>query len=281
MPSVTSADGTTIAYETTGGGPPVILVDGALGYRALGFSAKLADELADRFTVYTYDRRGRGESGDTPPYAVEREVEDIAALIEAAGGSAHLYGISSGAGLALEAANRGVPIERLALFEIPMVVDSSREPLDADYRANLDRALDDGDRGEAVRLFMRLVGVPAPFVFVMRFMPAWSKLKASAHTLPYDQAILGDTGSGKPLPEERTAGVRVPTLAIGGGKSPEWMRNAMVAVSDAIPTAEYRTLEGQMHNVKAKALAPVLAEFFARPSAPAAEAAGTRQASTA
>ena len=136
--------------------------------------------------------------------------------------------------------------------------------MDPHYRENLDRALTDGDRGEAVRLFMRLVGVPGPFVFAMRFMPAWSKLKASAHTLPYDQTVLGDTGSGKPLPPERTSGVKVPTLAIGGGKSPEWMRNAMVAVADAIPTAEYRTLEGQMHNVKAKALAPVLAEFFAR-----------------
>jgi pimeloyl-ACP methyl ester carboxylesterase len=264
MPHVTSADGTEIAYEKAGSGPPLILVDGALGYRALGFSAKLATELADRFTVYTYDRRGRGDSTDTAPYAVQREVEDVEALIAAAGGSAHVYGISSGAALALEAANRGLPVDRLALYEIPFVLDESREPMDPQYRENLDRALSDGDRGEAVKLFMRLVGVPGPFVFVMRFMPAWSKLKASAHTLPYDQAVLGDTGSGKPLPAERTAGVKVPTLAIGGGKSPEWMRNAMVAVADAIPTAEYRTLEDQMHNVKAKALAPVLADFFER-----------------
>ena len=264
MPHVISADGTKIAYETQGSGPPVILVDGALGYRALGFSKKLADELADRFTVYTYDRRGRGDSTDTAPYAVQCEVEDLEALIAAAGGSAHVYGISSGAALALEAANRGLPIDRLALYEIPFVLDESREPMDPHYRENLDRALADGDRGEAVKLFMRLVGVPGPFVFVMRFMPAWSKLKASAHTLPYDQTVLGDTGSGKPLPAARTAGVKVPTLAIGGGKSPEWMRNAMVAVAEAIPTAEYRTLEGQMHNVKATALAPVLADFFAR-----------------
>jgi pimeloyl-ACP methyl ester carboxylesterase len=264
MPHVTSADGTEIAYEKAGSGPPLILVDGALGYRALGFSAKLATELADRFTVYTYDRRGRGDSTDTAPYAVQREVEDVEALIAAAGGSAHVYGISSGAALALEAANRGLPVDRLALYEIPFVLDESREPMDPQYRENLDRALSDGDRGEAVKLFMRLVGVPGPFVFVMRFMPAWSKLKASAHTLPYDQAVLGDTGSGKPLPAEWTAGVKVPTLAIGGAKSPEWMRNAMVAVADAIPTAEYRTLEDQMHNVKAKALAPVLADFFER-----------------
>jgi pimeloyl-ACP methyl ester carboxylesterase len=264
MPTVTSADGTTIAYETTGSGPPLILVDGALGYRALGFSRKLADELAERFTVYTYDRRGRGESADTPPYAVEREVEDIAALIKAAGGSAHLYGISSGGALALEAANRGLPIDRLALYEIPFVVDSSREPMDPEYRANVEKALAEGRPGDAVKHFMRLVGVPGPFIALMRFMPAWSKLKDSAHTLLYDKDVLGDTGSGKPLPADRTAGVTVPALAIGGGKSPEWLRNSMVAVANAIPTAEHETLEGQTHNVKAKVLAPMLAEFFSR-----------------
>jgi pimeloyl-ACP methyl ester carboxylesterase len=263
MPTVTSADGTTIAYESIGSGPPLILVDGALGYRALGFSKKLADELSGRFTVYTYDRRGRGESGDTQPFAVEREVEDIAALIEAAGGSAHLYGISSGAALALRAANSGLPIERLALYEIPFVVDDTREPMDPDYLPKVERAIAAGKPGDAVKHFMRLVGVPGVFVAVMPMMPMWSKLKASAHTLPYDTAALGDTGSGRPLPTDRTAGVTVPTLAIAGGKSPEWLRNSMVAVANATPSAEYRTLEGQTHNVKAKALAPVLAEFLA------------------
>jgi pimeloyl-ACP methyl ester carboxylesterase len=263
MPAVTSADGTTIAYETIGSGPPLILVDGALGYRALGFSGKLAEELAAGYTVYTYDRRGRGESGDTQPYAVDREVEDIAALIEEAGGSAHLYGISSGAALALEAANQGLPIERLALYEIPFVLDDTREPMDPDYLPNVERAIAAGKPGDAVKHFMRLVGVPGPFVAVMPLMPMWKKLKASAHTLPYDKAALGDTGSGRPLPADRTSGVTVPTLAIAGGKSPEWLRNSMVAVANAIPTAEYRTLEGQTHNVKAKVLAPVLAQFFA------------------
>jgi pimeloyl-ACP methyl ester carboxylesterase len=263
MPMVTSADGTTLAYETVGSGPPLIVVDGALGYRALGFSKKLAEELAGRYTVYTYDRRGRGESGDTKQYAVEREVEDIAALIEAAGGSAHVYGISSGAALALEAANRGLPIERLALYEIPFVVDDTREPMDPSYRSNVERAIADGKPGTAVKHFMRLVGVPGPFVAIMPLMPMWSKLKASAHTLLYDKDVLGDTGSGKPLPADRTNGVTVPTLAIAGGKSPAWLRNAMVTIANAIPTAEHRTLEGQTHNVKAKVLAPVLAEFFA------------------
>jgi pimeloyl-ACP methyl ester carboxylesterase len=264
MAHVTSADGTKIAYEKAGSGPPVILVDGALGYRALGFSKKLADELADRFTVYTYDRRGRGESTDTAPYAVQREVEDIEALIAAAGGSAHVYGISSGAALALEAANRGLPIDGLALYEIPFVVDDTRERFDPDYQPNVERALAAEKPGDAVKHFMRLVGVPRPIVAVMPLMPAWSKLKASAHTLLYDKAVLGDTGSGEPVPADRTSGVTVPTLAIGGGKSPEWLLNSMVAVANAIPTAEYRTLEGQTHNVKAKVLAPVLAEFFSR-----------------
>ena len=263
MPAVTSADGTTIVYETIGSGPPLILVDGALGYRALGFSKKLADELAAGYTVYTYDRRGRSESGDIQPFAVDREVEDIAALIEEAGGSAHLYGISSGAALALEAANQGLPIERLALYEIPFVLDDTREPMDPDYLPNVERAIAAGKPGDAVKHFMRLVGVPGPFVAVMPLMPMWKKLKASAHTLPYDKAALGDTGAGRPLPADRTSGVTVPTLAIAGGKSPEWLRNSMVAVANAIPTAEYRTLEGQTHNVKAKVLAPVLAEFFA------------------
>jgi pimeloyl-ACP methyl ester carboxylesterase len=263
MPTVTSADGTSIAYETIGSGPPLILVDGALGYRALGFSRKLAEELAAGYTVYSYDRRGRGESGDTQPFAVEREVEDIAALIEEAGGSAHLYGISSGAALALEAANRALPIERLALYEIPFVLDDTREPMDPDYLPKVERAIAAGKPGDAVKHFMRLVGVPGPFVAVMPLMPMWKKLKASAHTLPYDKAALGDTGSGRPLPTDRTSGVTVPTLAIAGGKSPEWLRNSMVSVANAIPTAEYRTLDGQTHNVKAKVLAPVLAEFFA------------------
>jgi pimeloyl-ACP methyl ester carboxylesterase len=266
MSTVRSSDGTTIAYERSGEGPAVILVDGALCHRASGPSGPLAAALASRFTVYTYDRRGRGESGDTAPHAVEREVEDLAALIDAAGGSAHVYGISSGAVLALEAARRGAAIDRLALYEAPFIVDDSRAPMGAAYRAQLDACLRDDRRGDAVRLFMRQVGVPAPLVALMRLMPAWPKLTAVAHTLAYDAAVMGDTQDGKPLPAGRWDDVTVPALAVVGGKSPAWLKAGMRALADTLPCAEHRVLAGQTHMVKAKALAPLLAEFFAGPA---------------
>jgi alpha/beta hydrolase family protein len=158
--TVTSRDGTTIAYETTGTGPPLILVDGALCYRDFGPSRKLAEQLAGDFTVITYDRRGRGESGDGLTYAVEREVEDLEALIEAAGGSAHVYGISSGAALALDAAQRDIGVERLALYEAPFIVDDGRAPIDPDYVSRLNGFLVAGRPGDAVRLFMRHLDAP-------------------------------------------------------------------------------------------------------------------------
>jgi pimeloyl-ACP methyl ester carboxylesterase len=264
MNTVHSTDGTAIAYETVGQGPPLILVDGALCYRASGPSRPLAAELADRFTVYVYDRRGRGESGDTEPYALEREVEDIQALVKAAGGSAYVYGISSGAALALEAAKRNdIGITKLALYEAPFVVDDSRPPVEHDYLPRLHGYLASDRRGNAVRLFMRQVGVPGFVVALMRFMPAWSKLKGVAHTLPYDAAAMGDTQSGKPLPAGRWSGVTAPTLTVVGGKSQPWMHNGMRALADALPKARHETLPGQNHMVKAKALAPMLADFFA------------------
>ncbi len=262
MQTLHSADGTAIAYETLGNGPALILVDGALCRRAMGPSRPLAKLLAQHFTVYTYDRRGRGDSGDTAPYGVGREVEDLAALIEAAGGSAHLYGISSGAVLALEATAQGLPVERLALYEPPFIVDGSRAPMGAAYTVPLHAALAEDRRGAAVALFMRQVGVPAPMLAVMRLTPVWRKLKAVAHTLAYDAAIMGDTQSGQPLPADRWAEVTVPTLVAVGGKSPAWLQSAGQALADVLPDAERRTLAGQTHMVKAKALAPVLAGFF-------------------
>jgi pimeloyl-ACP methyl ester carboxylesterase len=261
MTTLQSRDGTAIAFENSGAGSPVILVDGALCYRASGPARPLAALLAQHFTVYTYDRRGRGESGDTPPYAVEREVEDIQAVVDEAGGSACVYGISSGAALALEAAQSTPGITRLALYEAPFIVDDSRPPLGADYVAKLNEHLASDRRGDAVRLFMRQVGVPAPIVALMRFMPAWTKLKAVAHTLAYDAAVMGDTEAGRSLPVERWA-VTTATLAIVGGKSPAWMHTGMQALTDVLPNAQHRVLEGQTHMVKAKALAPLLAEFF-------------------
>ena len=262
MEKVFSKDGTAIAFERAGKGPAIILVDGALCYRASGPMAPLAALLAPRFTVFTYDRRGRGESGDTSPYAVEREVDDIDALIKAAGGSAFVYGISSGAGLALEAANRRLAITKLALYEAPFIVDDSRPPVPADFVQQLERLLAEGRRGNAVRLFMKAVGVPAVLVALMRFMPAWSRLTGVAHTLPYDMTIVLDNQRGKPLPVTRWTSATAPTLVVAGGKSPAWMRNAMQALARVIPNAKHYTLEGQTHMVSAKVLAPVLVEFF-------------------
>jgi alpha-beta hydrolase superfamily lysophospholipase len=261
-----SGDGTPIAYETTGDGPPVILVDGALCHRASGPSAALAAQLAEHFTVFTYDRRGRGESGDATTYDVEREVEDLEAVIRAAGGSASVYGISSGAALALEAARCGAAIEKLALYEAPFIVDDSRAPMGAPYVSELDTLLAAGRRGDAVRLFMRHVGVPRVFVALMRLMPAWPKLKAAAHTLAYDAAVMGDTQDGVPLPAERWRDVTTPALVVAGGKSPAWIRRGNEELAEVLPDARHETLAGQTHMVSAKALAPLLAAFFSAPA---------------
>jgi pimeloyl-ACP methyl ester carboxylesterase len=271
--TVTSRDGTTIAYERTGTGPPLILVDGALCHRDFGPSRPLAEQLAGDFTVISYDRRGRGESGDGEAYAVEREVEDLEALIEAAGGSAHVYGISSGAALALEAAQRDVGIDMLALYEPPFIVDDGRSPIAGDYPSRLSGYIVAERRGDAVRLFMRQVGMPALMVHAMRLMPAWSKLKRVAHTLPYDAAVMQGTQDGRPLPEGRWPDVTVPTLVVAGGKSDPWMHSGAEALADALPNARLETLEGQNHMVKPKALAPMLAAFFASDREEAATAA--------
>jgi pimeloyl-ACP methyl ester carboxylesterase len=263
MKRVISKDGTPIAFDRSGNGPAVILVDGALCYRGSGPSGPLAAALAGHFTVFTYDRRGRGDSGNTAPYAVEREVEDIEALINEAGGSAFVYGISSGAVLALEAANHGLAIKKLALYEAPFIVDDSRLPIPEDFVAQLYDRISADRRGDAVRLFMKLVGVPGIFIALMRFLPAWSKLKAVAHTLPYDITLTQDNQRGKPLPARRWAAVTAPTLVVDGGKSPAWIRHAMRALADVLPNAKLRTLEGQTHMVKPKALAPLLVDFFA------------------
>lgn len=264
MGTVQSQDGTTIAFDTRGAGPPLILVDGGFGHRAFGPNAALAPLLAHHFTVVTYDRRGRGDSGDTPPYVVQREVDDIQALVTEVGGSAFVYGISSGGALALEAARHLPAITKLALYELPFVVDDSRRPIPPDFTARLSALIASGRRGTAVTYFMRKgVGVPALVVALMHVTPAWSKLTALAHTIPYDAAILGDTGAGKPLPARRWASVTAPTLVVDGGKSPTWTRHAMRALADTLPNATYRTLPGQTHLVKPAALAPVLVEFFA------------------
>jgi pimeloyl-ACP methyl ester carboxylesterase len=262
MKKILSKDGTAIAVDRIGQGPALVFVDGAMCYRASGPSQSMAAALASNFTVFTYDRRGRGDSSDSRPYDIQREVDDLAAVIGEAGGEVVVLGVSSGAALALEAASRGVPIKKLALYEAPFIVDNSRPALPDDFVANLNTAVADGRRGDAVKMFMKVVGVPGIFILLMRFMPVWSKVTAVAHTLPYDFAIVGPYQKGQPLPPRRWSGATMPTLVMDGGKSPAWMRNATRALAGVLPNATYRTLDGQTHMVKPKALTPPLVEFF-------------------
>ena len=256
MNEVTSKDGTTIAFDRSGDGPPVILVCGAATDRMA--NAPLAKLLAEHFTVFNYDRRGRGDSGDTPPYAVEREVEDIDALIDAAGGSAFLYGTSSGGALALEAAASGLDITKLALWEPPFILDESSRP-PADQVEQYNEMIAAGSRGDAVEFFMaKVVGLPPEFVAYARTQPFWQAQEALAHTLAYDATIMGDYS----LPVERAAAVTVPTLVMAGGASFPFMRETARALAEVIPAGQHRVLEGQEHNVEAQALAAVLGQFF-------------------
>ena len=253
-----SKDGTRIAYDKSGSGPLLILVDGALCSRAFGPMPKLAQLLTGNFTVITYDRRGRNESSNTQPYAAEREVEDLEALINANGGSAFVTGFSSGAALALAAAAHGLNITKLALYEPPFMVDEGRRP-PADSLHQLQTMIAENRRGDAVKFFMKdMVGVPAMVVFIMKLTPVWSKLKNVAHTLPYDVATLGDFS----LPREKAASVKIPTLISGGDKSQTTLQQAVKRLSEVMPDNELKILKGQTHNVAAKAIAPVLIGFF-------------------
>jgi len=259
---VLSKDGTVIAYERAGSGPALILVVGALCSRTLGPSLKLAPLLAERFTVFSYDRRGRGQSGDHAPYRIEGEIEDLEALIAEAGGSAFVFGHSSGALLGLRAAAHGLPIRKLALYEAPLLVDGSRASLANDWR-QIEDAIAHGRRGEALQVFLKSVGLPRFVIAIMRWLPVWSKITAVAHTLPYDGAISQEFQTGEPLSSDAWSNVTVPVLALAGGKSPAWMQNGMAALAAALVNARQRTLEGQTHDVSAKSLQPVLQEFFA------------------
>ncbi|MCX4765163.1 alpha/beta hydrolase [Streptomyces sp. NBC_01275] len=251
-----SRDGTALAYARAGQGPAVILVSGAMSTG--GTVAPLAGLLADRFTVLWYDRRGRGESGDTAPYAVEREVEDLAALVDAAGGEAALYGISSGGALVLEAVASGLPVRRAAVYEPPFALDEEAARGRAEYTAHLTEALAQGRRGDAVELFLRLTGLAGEMIRRARQSPMWDGMEAIAPSLAYDDAVMG----GGRVPRERLASVGVPVLAVAGGASPPWLREAARAVAEATPQGTYRTLEEQTHMVDPNVLAPVLAEFF-------------------
>ena len=257
---VTSSDGTRIAYEVHGSGPAVVLVDGALCQRSTGPARPLATRLATSFAVHAYDRRGRGESGPgETAYDVEREIEDLAAVIDSAGGHAHVFGSSSGAVLALAAARRGLPIDRIALYEAPFIVDDTHTPNDPHLPARLRALVDDGRRGDAVKLFLRTVGAPGPMIALMPLLPVWKKLTGVAHTLPHDLTIVIDHQQGRPIPPGLYDAVSAPTLVIAGGKSPEYLRNAQADVADAVPHGRLETLPGQTHLIKAKVTAPVVA----------------------
>lgn len=256
---VRSKDGTPIAYERRGTGPALIVVDGALCSRAFGPSPKLAPLLAQHFTVYTYDRRGRGESGNTNPYSPAREVDDLAALINVAGGKATLVGLSSGGALALEAAASGLAVDTVVAYQPPYVDDTGLRGGHA-HEGHLKQLLAEGNRAGAVKYFMKdMVGAPAAMVVLLRLMPwIWRKLVAVADTLPHDAAVM----TAFRVPRKRFASIRVPALIMNGGKTDSRLREAALVVADSIPLAKHRELAGQTHNVKPEILVPAVVEFL-------------------
>ncbi|WP_407697629.1 alpha/beta fold hydrolase [Streptomyces corynorhini] len=257
MCMVKSGDATPIAYRRSGEGPPVILVGGA--FSTAESEAPLARLLSPVFSVITYDRRGRGASGDTAPYAVEREIEDLAVLLEEAGGNASVYGMASGAALVLEAAIAGLPITQLALYEPPYVTGPADPRGTAAYRERLARLLELGLRDEAVELFLSAVDATPAMIAAMRRSPMWPGLTAVAHTLAYDDAVLGRGA----VPAKRLSAVRTRAMVVDGGASPAALRDAARATAKSLPRGRHRTLTGQTHEVAPHVLAPVLEEFFA------------------
>jgi pimeloyl-ACP methyl ester carboxylesterase len=257
METVTSRDGTEIAFDRIGQGPPVIFVSGGSVDRMS--LAGLAEQLSSDLTVLNYDRRGRGPSGDTQPYAIDREIEDIEAVVEAAGGEAGLFGSSSGAVLAMFAAGAGLPIMKLAMWEPPYMPEGVPTP-PADQVEQYETMVAEGRRGDAVEYFMsRVVGMPQEFVAGARSQPWWGATEALAHTLAYDARIMGDYR----IPTDRVANVKVPTLVIAGGADMPFMRDTAAALAEALPDGEARFLDGQGHDVDMTVLAPVLTGFFA------------------
>jgi len=274
MNELSSPDGTTIGYDVQGQGPALILVDGALTVHSGGAGAELARRLAPHFTVYGFDRRGRGRSGDTLPYAVDREIDDIEALTGRAGGQAFLYGHSSGGPLAVRAAIRlGGQISKIAMYEPPYNDDPAAHEPWRQYLSQLRQALADGRRGDAVALFLRFVGTPAERLEAMRRGPAWAGLESVAPTLAYDHAAI----MGQPLsvPAGLAAQVGVPALVMAGDAGLPFMPATALALSQAIPGAQLRMLPGQPHQVDPAVLAPVLTDFFTAQSGPLTSSSST------
>jgi pimeloyl-ACP methyl ester carboxylesterase len=265
MKTVTSKDGTTIAFDEVGEGTVLILVSGGMGARSQLNQQQLTDLLGRHFRVINYDRRGRGDSGDTLPYAMEREVEDIEALIDHTGGTAFVYGGSSGAILALEAANQfPTKVRKLALYEPSFIVDDSRPPLPDDYVEHVNELIAAGRRSEAVEYWMQTaLRLPDEQIKELKTDPTWPELEGLAHTIAYDGIVMGDSMSGKPLPTDRWTSVTMPTLVMNGGETVMAFKHAARALTQLLPDTTYRELEGQEHGVEPDVLTPVLIEFFA------------------
>jgi pimeloyl-ACP methyl ester carboxylesterase len=260
--TVVSRDGTKIAVDRYGSGPPIALVGGAFtDRRAL---APFAQALAPSCTVLAYDRRGRGDSGDTPPYAVAREIEDLAAVLAAAGGPARVFGHSSGAGLAVLAAAGGVAISRLAVYEAPYMLDKADPLPPADLAARITELASSGRRGEAVEFWMKdTIRLPAEVIAQMRQSPTWPGLEAVVHTAAYDATIMADTERGDPLPTAWATQITIPTLIMDGANSPPWQHRSMDALADLLPNTQRHTFPNADHSVPPAVLAPVLSAFFA------------------
>jgi pimeloyl-ACP methyl ester carboxylesterase len=252
---VTSSDGTSIAYERVGTGPAVILVDAAGNFRGFSPMPQLAEALSEHFSVFTYDRRGKGASTDTLPYAVDREIEDLQALIDLAGGRAFVHGFSSGATLALLAAERGIGIAKVSLLEPPLGVTDSPPP-PSGISGEVARLIITGRRGEAYERWLKGIGLPAEMIAQIREGPLWPALEATAHTLVYESFIPGT------MPPDRLAAITTPALVVGSKGSPDQLRNWVRGVAEALPDASARFLPGTWHGVSAEHLAPALAEFF-------------------
>ncbi|MBB5790094.1 alpha/beta fold hydrolase [Jiangella mangrovi] len=248
-----SPDGTPIAVRRSGDGPALVMVDPAGAFHGLRPMAGAVPALARRFTVHTYDRRGRGDSGDAPDYAPEREVEDLAAVVELAGGDAYVYGFSSGCAVALRAAAAGLPVPRVALLEPPFQVD---EPDDVEFTAELRRLIERGERGAAVEFFNRGVGVPDEFIAQLREHPAWPGLEAMAHTFLYDVAVTASMTS------DLLGSVKAPTLVLNSDGSDDYLRGAARDVASRLPAAEHREVPGDWHGVDDEALAALLGDWF-------------------
>jgi pimeloyl-ACP methyl ester carboxylesterase len=264
MQTVTSKDGTQIAFDRVGAGPALLVVGGATATRAAAQAS--AKYMGREFTVYNFDRRGRGDSGDTAPYTVEREIEDIEALIDDAGGSAFVMGHSSGAVLALRVAGKlGSKVKKLAIYEPPFIIDDSRPPLPADYVEHLNELIAAGRKAAALEYFMTVaVNIPAEYIESMKQSPMWESSVAVAHTIAYDGEIMGDTMWGDPASLEQFATITTPTLVMDGGESPSFMHNGAETLANILPNAQHRRLPGQDHGAADEVLTPALVEFFLR-----------------